>query len=107
VIAVLLRHLTRSASSHPILWLWVCEKIFLSQANALVLAFFDDKGAYHFSDNLYCKILIFFQNLRHYQCDFLGANYLVVRNLQGSDTSLRAETLSLRVSPMPCDTISI
>ena len=61
---VCVRHLTRLASSHPILSRSVQDKIFLLKTNALAFPFFNDEVAYHFSDNLYCKFLMFFENLR-------------------------------------------
>jgi len=67
--AVLLRHLTRLVSSHPILSRSVQENMFLPKTNALAFPFFNDEVAYHFSDNLYCKLLMYLQNLCHYRCD--------------------------------------
>ena len=104
--AVLLRHLTRLASSHPVLSRSVQEKILLPKTNALAFPIFIDEVAYHFSENLYCKFLIFFQNSRHYRCNSWEPIIWSCKICR-AQILVWAETLSLRFSPMPRNKISI
>ena len=78
-------------------------KIFLPKANALGFPFFwYDEVAYHFSDNLLYKFLMFCQNLRHCRCDFREPIIWSCETYRAQISVWRRKLFRFRNMSLPC-----